>query len=138
MLRLRYKTEDWREKLSPIIDKACREFGIEASETADSYWDYAADQLCSDTLDLLERRGVEFEQAYQQSRGAFVIVQSGEPDEVEAFEECLAEALSKVEEYVYQLAGAAAAEEHEYQIGGLSVYMSMAQAARWNCGDTTN
>lgn len=134
MLRLRYKTEDWRDKLIPIIDKACRELGIEASETADSYWNYAADQLCSDTLDLLGRRGVEFEQAHQQSRGAFVIVQDGEPHEIEVFDECLAEAMSKVEEYVYQLAGDAAFEERKYLVGGLVVYMAARDARKWNEG----
>src|SRR5690606_35208433 len=137
MLRLRYNTEDWREQLAGIIDKACEEFGLEASHIDDVMWEDAADHLCSDTLDLLERRGVEFEQAHQQSRGAFVIVQDGEPHEVKAFEECLAEALPEAEEHVYTIVADRAAESHRYEIGWLTVHMTTPQAGRWNCGDLT-
>src|SRR5690606_37358055 len=54
------------------------------------------------------------------------------------FEECLAEALPDAEEHVYKIVADRAAESHQYEIGGLTVYMTTPQANRWNSAEITD
>lgn len=137
MLRLRYNTEDWRNCLNDAIDSACREHGLDTSYYGDECWNEAADQLCSDTLAMLDKRDIEYERAHQQSRGTHVIVQDGEPHEIEVFDECLAEAMEAAEKEVREIVEADAKAVNEYEIGGLSVHMTTPQANRWNRGELT-
>lgn len=138
MLRLRYNTEDWRNCLNDAIDSACREHGMDTSYYGDECWNDVADQLCIDTLAMLDKRDIEYERAHQQSRGTHVIVQSGEPDEVEAFDECLAKAMETAEREVREIVESDAKAVNQYEIGVLTVYMTAPQANRWNSAEITD
>lgn len=82
MLKLKYENECWRECLLNEIDKAEADFGV--CLPVDAY-DDAADELCRGVLEKLADAGVDYERAYQQSVGAFVIVQGGTDEERETF-----------------------------------------------------
>jgi len=82
MLKLRHDTEDWREALAEDIDIAETSCGADNDVTN---YDELADELCRDVLDLLDAAGIAHQRVYQQTRGAFVLVQDGSDDESHAF-----------------------------------------------------
>lgn len=101
MLRLKYETECWREALLDTIVSVESEIGVD--NDIDSY-DDCADEFCILTLQLLADGGVDYERAYQQSRGSFVIVQGGSEAEVEAFDDAMHKATDHVRDSVVRTA----------------------------------
>ena len=106
MLKLRYDTEDWLEALVDSICRAEAEVGLDSEATEKSDYDDLADELCSDVLRYLSDQGVDYGPAYQQSVGAFAIVQGGDDDERAAFDA----AFEKCEKEIYQSVVAKARE----------------------------
>lgn len=85
MLKIRMETEDWREYLVNRLE-------VDEIDAA-----ALADELCSDTLTRLHRAGVDYERAYQQSVGAFCILQRGGSDaDRAAFDDALDAALAEM------------------------------------------
>ena len=83
MLTLMNDTESWREALVADIDRAEHECGADNDVTS---YNELADELCCDVLRLLDAAGVSHRRAYQQSMGAFVLIQSALSDaEIGAF-----------------------------------------------------
>lgn len=77
MLKLNNTTENWREQITGYASE---------SQLAEADVDGLADELRGDVLAALSRAGVDYADAHQQRRGAFVIVQDGTPEEREAFD----------------------------------------------------
>lgn len=94
MLKLRYDTADWRDALASVIDSVEHELKVEHEA---SCYDNLADELCSIVLSKLLQANVKYKQAYQQSKSAFAIVQEGVPEELEAFDMAVDEALKEIE-----------------------------------------
>lgn len=82
MLKLRMETSDWLAALSATIDKA--EFEADVENPIEVYGDLA-DDLCCRVLDRLSGLGVDYERAYQQSRGTEIIIQGGPDKEQRLF-----------------------------------------------------
>ena len=100
MLKLRYNTADWREELLAAIDYHESKYDVEL-EVHD--YDEIADELRERTLDHLSLAGVGYGRAMQQSHGPFVIVQSGTPEEINAFCAALEEEMLEAEEQVEEM-----------------------------------
>jgi hypothetical protein len=86
-------TENWRNSLLDLIGRAEEEVGLDSASTELADYDECADELASATLTALTDAGVEWIQAYQQSVGAFAIIQGGDAAEIEAFNSALESAL---------------------------------------------
>ena len=101
MLKLRYKTEDWREALIDVVCQVESDLDVEFDMIC---YDECADELCNDVLRRLDGAGVEYEQAYQQSVGSCVIVQSGTDSERAEFDRAFDAACEAVKESVIRTA----------------------------------
>ncbi len=101
MLKLRHETEDWREALISTVCEVEAELGVDRD--ADSY-DDCVNEFCRLTLARLSAAGVDHERAYQQSRGAFVIAQSGDDNELEALDAAMEAARDDVRDFVVRTA----------------------------------
>ena len=105
MLTLRFNTEDWLEALSATIDEVEAEVGCDFDMT---FYAELADDLLREVLNRLGDAGVEYERAWRQSVGAFVIVQAGTDKDRQAFAEALVLAIDcirpRVEDAVRQAA----------------------------------
>ena len=101
MLELKYETECWREALLDTIVSVESELGVD--NEIDNY-DECADEFCSLTLQFLADEGIDCGRAYQQSRGAFVIVQGGNDSEIDALDDAMQKAIADVRDFVVRTA----------------------------------
>jgi len=98
MIKIRYETEDWRDKLGSVIDFVEGRLG--ASLNVNCY-DEVADELCNRVLARLIDEGYEVKPAYQQSVGNYVLLQHASTEaERDAFDSALQAELGVIEPYV--------------------------------------
>lgn len=89
-------TENWREFLLDAIQRAEAEVGIDSASTDLADYDECADELARDTLTALNDAGVAWSRTYQQSRGAFAVIQSADEADEAAFDRALESALARI------------------------------------------
>jgi hypothetical protein len=106
MLRLHSAIEDWREQVVGWID----------DDVNDA--DELADELARNVLARLVDSGIEYERAYQQRRGAFVLVQSGTEEEIATFDKLLDEEIAAMRERVSQAHDSEGLEMRSYTLNG--------------------
>ena len=96
-MKLNLATENWRETILNLIDRAEDQAGVDSSATDAADYDNFADEVAGDVLRDLTDSGFDYERSYSQSVGSFVIVQRGTDQEQEAF----GAALGKAKEAVF-------------------------------------
>lgn len=89
-MQIRHETEDWREQIVGwVIDPDC--------DCLDGYEiDQLADNLRWDVITKLQDRDFRVKRAYSQSRGSFVLFQSGTAEEKVAFNFAMDEAIAEI------------------------------------------
>ena len=102
-MKLRRETSDWRAALADIIDNAEYECGLHLPD--DPAYDEFADELLERVCARLDRDGIEYEWAHQQTVGVDVIVQRATPRELEAFQNALEQCRNDMEYDIRQYIG---------------------------------
>jgi len=109
-MKLNLATENWRETILDLIDRAEAEASLDSSETDAADYDDFADEVAGDVLRELTDNGLDYERCYSQSVGSFVIVQSASEDEQHAFSIAIEKAKEAIYPKILEQAKAFAAE----------------------------